>query len=112
MQPHCQPRPRLFFSSKRRRLQASKTILRFGKATTADCLALQALLAEDLTFNMYAFDPMLFRAAGIAYMEKRGPGCFDFGYYAQNNPELSTWPIDEQWFHFVQSGQFEDRLYR
>ena len=76
------------------------------------CLALQALLAEDLTFNMYAFDPMLFRAAGIAYMEKRGPGCFDFGYYAQNNPELSTWPIDEQWFHFVQSGQFEDRLYR
>jgi hypothetical protein len=69
-------------------------------------------LTEDVKSNMYAFDPMLFRAAMISYMERRGPGCFDFAFYAKSNPETAAWPIEELWAHFVQSGQFEDRLYR
>ena len=74
----------------------------------------QAELKEDVTFNMYAFDPAIFRSARIAYMEKRGPGCFDFNYYLDSNAVL---PIDgsslvDVWKHFVESGQFEDRQYR
>ena len=61
---------------------------------------------------MYAFDPLLFRAPMIAYMERRGPGCFDFAYYMENSPETLSWPAEEVWAHFVQSGQFEQRLYR
>lgn len=45
-------------------------------------------------------------------MDRRGPGCFDFGYYQQNNPELDRHTIEQQWAHFVEAGQFEDRLYR
>ena len=73
---------------------------------------MQAATNEDVRTNMYAFDPLLFRAPMIAYMERRGPGCFDFAYYMQNSPETQSWPAEEVWAHFVQSGQFEKRLYR
>lgn len=70
------------------------------------------MMKRDLTFNMYAFDPLPFRAPKIAYMEKRGPGCFDFGYYAQQSPDIQALSLGEKWDQFVQSGQFEDRNYR
>ena len=71
-------------------------------------------LKEDVTFNMYAFDPKIFRAPQIAYMERRGPGCFDFSYYIEQNPELSIDKSNlvELWSQFIESGQFEDRKYR
>ena len=69
-------------------------------------------MTADVVSNVYAFDPLLFRAKGIAYMEKRGPGCFDFGFYAEHSQEIKGWPLEEQWEHFVSSGQFEERPYR
>ena len=64
---------------------------------------MQVEVKEDVTFNMYAFDPKLFRAARTAYMEKRGPGCFDFKYYLEKNPEIGVdrTNLVEVWGQFV-----------
>ena len=63
---------------------------------------------------MYAFDPKIYRAAKIAYMEKRGLGCFDFKFYSAHNPDVAAaaGSLSDFWNHFVYSGQFENRQYR
>ena len=49
----------------------------------------------------------------MAYMQSRGPGCFDNRYYLQQNPDLQVIPsVLELWDHFVMMGQFEGRSFR
>jgi hypothetical protein len=44
----------------------------------------------------------------------RGPGCFDFAYYLQHNPDLAAGAGQEAalWEHFVLLGQFQGRSHR
>ena len=60
----------------------------------------------------------------LVYMNARGPGCFDFGYYLEQNPDLrgtigtvsanGEVAVDDLmvWEHFVLLGQFHARKHR
>lgn len=63
--------------------------------------------------NMWVTDPWPIKRQRIAYMQQRGPGCFDNHYYLQKNPDLKVIPTAlELWDHFVMMGQFEGRSFR
>ena len=62
---------------------------------------------------MWVTDPWPVKRQRIAYMQQRGPGCFDNHYYLQKNPDLKVIPTAlELWDHFVMMGQFEGRSFR
>lgn len=63
--------------------------------------------------NVWVSDPWPVKRQRIAYMQSRGPGCFDNRYYLQKNPDLKVIPTAlELWDHFVMMGQFEGRSFR
>jgi hypothetical protein len=50
----------------------------------------------------------------LVYMNTRGPACFDFDYYVENNSDIKDIAQDElsMWEHFVLVGQFHARKHR
>jgi hypothetical protein len=48
----------------------------------------------------------------IAYMQARGPNCFDFSLYREANKDLQKFSDKDAWEHFVRNGQFEGRTHR
>lgn len=68
---------------------------------------------NNIGSNMWVTDPWPVKRQRIAYMQQRGPGCFDNHYYLQKNPDLKVIPTAlELWDHFVMMGQFEGRSFR
>ena len=66
-----------------------------------------------MNVNSWTSDPWPIKHQRIAYMQSRGPGCFDHRYYLQKNPDLKVLKtVLELWEHFVMLGQFEGRSYR
>lgn len=67
----------------------------------------------DVNTNFWVTDPWSIKHQRIAYMQSRGPGCFDHRYYLKKNPDLAVLKtVLELWDHFVMLGQFEGRSYR
>ena len=67
----------------------------------------------DVNSNVWISDPWPIKHQRIAYMQSRGPGCFDHRYYLQKNADLKVLKtVLELWDHFVMLGQFEGRSYR
>lgn len=64
--------------------------------------------------NAWVSDSMSIKAQQLVYMNARGPGCFDFRFYLQHNPDLSYMANDplELWEHFLLLGQFQGRVHR
>lgn len=76
-------------------------------------LRLQDLDSLDVNVNSWTSNPWPIKHQRIAYMQSRGPGCFDHRYYLQKNPDLKVLKtVLELWEHFVMLGQFEGRSYR
>lgn len=74
---------------------------------------LQDTDALDVNSNSWTSNPWPIKHQRIAYMQSRGPGCFDHRYYLQKNPDLKVLgTVLELWEHFVMLGQFEGRSYR
>lgn len=50
----------------------------------------------------------------LVTMNSRGPECFDFEYYVQQNPDLKRMKGDDMalWEHFLLLGQFQAKKYR
>ena len=63
--------------------------------------------------NAWVQDPWPPKRQRIAYVQSRGPGCFDTAYYQRQNADLQvlTEPL-QLWDHFVTMGQFEGRSFR
>ena len=77
------------------------------------CLQDQGTNEVDVNGNLWMTDPWPIKRQRIAYMQSRGPGCFDNRYYLQKNPDLKVIPtVLELWDHFVMLGQFEGRSFR
>lgn len=75
--------------------------------------ALQELGDNNVNGNSWVTDPWPIKRQRIAYMQSRGPGCFDNRYYLQKNADLKVIPTAlELWDHFVMMGQFEGRSFR
>ena len=73
----------------------------------------QDLDSLDVNVNSWTSNPWPIKHQRIAYMQSRGPGCFDHRYYLQKNPDLKVLKtVLELWEHFVMLGQFEGRSYR
>lgn len=74
----------------------------------------QAAGALDVRTNVWKDDPMPIKKPTIAYLRKRGPDCFDWTYYMENNVDLKTAfkTLYEAWEHFVNLGAFEGRMHR
>ncbi|KAK9821494.1 hypothetical protein WJX74_002692 [Apatococcus lobatus] len=66
----------------------------------------------QVSSNMYTMDPVTFRSQRMAYMQSRGPGCFDKAYYQSHSPDLQGMGAADLWEHFWKNGQFEGREYR
>ena len=97
----------LFYPS--RRLQASP--LSLFQCTWLD--ASQDVQRHDVLSNMWEHDAMPIKRQRIAYVQSRGPGCFDTTYYLAKNQDLQVIPTPLQlWDHFVTNGQFEGRSFR
>lgn len=75
--------------------------------------AMQDTDTLDVNTNFWVTDPWSIKHQRIAYMQSRGPGCFDHRYYLKKNPDLAVLKtVLELWDHFVMLGQFEGRSYR
>jgi len=73
----------------------------------------QLLEDNNVNGNAWVTDPWPIKRQRIAYMQSRGPGCFDNRYYLQKNADLKVIPTAlELWDHFVMMGQFEGRSFR
>ncbi|KAK9829758.1 hypothetical protein WJX72_007700 [[Myrmecia] bisecta] len=67
----------------------------------------------NVNTNAWLTDPWSIKRQRVAYMQSRGPGCFDNRYYVSKNPDLKALPsLLELWDHFVMMGQFEGRSHR
>ncbi len=55
-------------------------------------LLLQEQGENNVGSNMWVTDPWPVKRQRIAYMQQRGPGCFDNHYYLQKNPDLKVIP--------------------
>lgn len=67
----------------------------------------------DVLSNVWEHDSMPIRRQRIAYVQSRGPGCFDTRYYLAQNKDLAALSTPLQlWDHFVTNGQFEARSFR
>lgn len=64
--------------------------------------------------NSFVSDAWTLRAPRLVYANSRGPGCFDFDYYVQHNPDQASKLSQHQllWEHFVLVGQFQGRAHR
>ena len=63
--------------------------------------------------NAWVEDPWPPKRQRIAYVQSRGPGCFDTHYYQRQNDDLKVLSEPLQlWDHFVTMGQFEGRSFR
>lgn len=77
-----------------------------------------ALLQEspkglDVKSNQWQANPWPIKHQRIAYLQSRGPGCFDHRYYLDKNVDLQVLKtLLEVWDHFVHLGQFEGRSHR
>lgn len=76
-------------------------------------LSLQDADRSDISSNVWEHDAMAIKRQRMAYVQSRGPGCFDTNYYLSKNPDLFVIPTPLQlWDHFVSNGQFEGRSFR
>lgn len=73
----------------------------------------QAAGTPDVVSNVYRDDPKPFRYPRLAYMQARGPDCFDEAYYLQQNSDLKHYTTKEElWGHFLRGGAYEGRAFR
>lgn len=76
------------------------------------CSSLQGKADVQVSSNLYTMDPVTFRSQRMAYMQSRGPGCFDKAFYQAHSPDLQGMGAADLWEHFWKNGQFEGREYR
>lgn len=64
--------------------------------------------------NAFVSDAWTLRAPRMIYANSRGPGCFDFDFYVQHNPDMHSKASMHQllWEHYVLVGQFQGRPHR
>ncbi|KAI7838423.1 hypothetical protein COHA_007795 [Chlorella ohadii] len=74
----------------------------------------QALGSSQGNSNEFVSKQWALRAQRMVYANSRGPGCFDFEYYVQQNADLAGQAGQHQqlWEHFVLLGQFQGRRHR
>lgn len=73
----------------------------------------QASGKPDVVSNVYRDDPKPFRYPRLAWMQARGPDCWDETYYLQQNPDLGHYTTKEElWGHFLRGGAYEGRGFR
>jgi hypothetical protein len=68
----------------------------------------------DVISNEWVTQGWRIKAEKLVTMNARGPGCFDFSYYLEHNPdieELADVPL-LLWEHFLVLGQFQGRPHR
>lgn len=70
--------------------------------------------AKEIQSNDWISKHWTYKRDKLVSMNTRGPDCFDFEYYAQNNPGLDSLQDDEMalWEHFLMLGQFQGKNYR
>lgn len=80
----------------------------------ADRLLRPAESRPGVASNAWIANHWTAKAEKLVYMNARGPGCFDFPYYAQENPDAAALGADDLglWEHFVVLGQFQARRHR
>ncbi|KAL4452719.1 hypothetical protein ABPG75_008381 [Micractinium tetrahymenae] len=64
--------------------------------------------------NAFVSDAWTLRAPRMVFANSRGPGCFDFDFYVQHNPDMHSKASMHQllWEHYVLVGQFQGRPHR
>ncbi|KAI3432735.1 hypothetical protein D9Q98_004276 [Chlorella vulgaris] len=74
----------------------------------------QAAGAPQGNANAFTSQQWSLRVQRMMVQNSRGPGCFDFAYYVEANPDLASKSHAEQllWEHFVMVGQFQGRSHR
>ena len=67
-----------------------------------------------MTTNKFHTLPDSVKDAYRNMLRSRGEGCWDAGYYLKTYPDLQESGLNTStaWAHYVQHGQFEDRLER
>lgn len=75
-------------------------------------MTVQGKTDVQVSSNLYTMDPVTFRSQRMAYMQSRGPGCFDKAFYQAHSPDLQGMGAADLWEHFWKNGQFEGREYR
>ncbi len=79
-----------------------------------ETLCLQQNGDQDLTTNEFHSLPNSAKAPYISLLRARGPACWDAAYYLETHQDVvdTGFNISTAWEHYVQYGQFEDRLER
>ncbi|KAI7836092.1 hypothetical protein COHA_010020 [Chlorella ohadii] len=73
----------------------------------------QAAGKPDVASNAYRDNNKPLRAPRLAYLQARGPECFDWQYYLQQNQDLKHYTTKaELWSHFLRGGAYEGRAFR
>lgn len=69
---------------------------------------------KEIQSNAWISKHWTYKQEKLVSMNSRGPDCFDFEYYFENNPGLETMQQDEMalWEHFLLIGQFQGKKYR
>ncbi|KAL4428545.1 hypothetical protein ABPG75_002634 [Micractinium tetrahymenae] len=102
----------LFVKVKERVLQNDWSFAVQAKKYT-EWMEAQAAGTPDVASNVYRDDPKPFRLPRLAYMQARGPDCWDEAYYLQQNPDLKHYTTKEElWGHFLRGGAYEGRSFR
>eukprot|EP00890_Picochlorum_soloecismus_P001815 jgi/Picsp_1/2634/NSC_00864-R1_hypothetical protein VOLCADRAFT_105929 [Volvox carteri f. nagariensis] len=68
----------------------------------------------EIQNNAWISNHWRYKAEKLVSMNVRGPSCFDFEYYLEENPDLARYEWDEMalWEHFLLLGQFQARMHR
>ena len=77
-------------------------------------MCLQQTGNQDLTTNEFDRLPDSAKAPYISLLRARGPACWDAEYYLETHKDVveTGFNISTAWEHYVQYGQFEDRMDR
>ena len=69
---------------------------------------------KEVQSNAWISKHWTYKREKLVTMNSRGPECFDFKYYVENNAGLESMQNDEMalWEHFLLLGQFQGKHYR
>ena len=73
----------------------------------------QDMRLQEITSNRWKSEPWVIKTPKYAYMQARGPACFDLGFYRSRNQDLQNLTDDAAlWDHWLNLGEFEGRPHR
>lgn len=91
---------------------SSKAARKYGEWMDSQDVADPA--PKSINTNEWITDSWRLKSEKLITMNARGPGCFDFKFYLDNNPDL-MYLADKPlavWEHFLVAGQFQGRTHR